>query len=416
MRKARLPLKSDGLSPLLVALAAMLITGLAFAQWEAQQPMGMALATPQANAISPPAQVNIGIIDTPVHPRLLADATAVPAAQEHLAAAAAAFDATQQVNFGPTEADKMLCTRAVRNRLQGMEGFMIVVKGQTDPYFADCLAQAAYQHHGTQVAAIILARSTLLPNQAPPSPATKPSPNLVPLGRMLPPLTDTNAFAAIDLPAWQKLQQQLNEDYDDLLAAYQKVIDATHLKLVNMSLGPSYISKRAANLANRLTINVADQELLHYARAENQRLLAFVQDLVAQNPNTLFVFAAGNDGVDLDEVPARDVFAGMPLPPNVVMVGALGGDGQPLHFSNHGAKVQAWAAAAHLATAVATAPAATDYVQGTSMAAAVATRYGSWLLEQQPSLTVGSLRQGIVARFALPQPAADAGERAATAL
>ncbi len=68
-----------------------------------------------------------------------------------------------------------------------------------------------------------------------------------------------------------------------------------------------------------------------------------VRRALAGAPRTLFVVAAGNEGLDLDQPGlARDPCSA-PLP-NVVCVGALGRDGEPAGFSNYGARtVRAWA-------------------------------------------------------------------------
>jgi subtilisin family serine protease len=68
-----------------------------------------------------------------------------------------------------------------------------------------------------------------------------------------------------------------------------------------------------------------------------------VRRALATAPRTLFVVAAGNEGLDLDQPGLDRDPCTAPLP-NVVCVGALGADGERAPFSNFGPRsVDAWA-------------------------------------------------------------------------
>ncbi|HXF29893.1 MAG TPA: S8 family serine peptidase [Solirubrobacterales bacterium] len=107
-----------------------------------------------------------------------------------------------------------------------------------------------------------------------------------------------------------------------------------------------------------------------------------VRRALAASPTTLFVVAAGNDGLDLAE-PGLDRDPCSAPQPNVVCVGELGPGGRPAANSNFGpGVVDAWAAGPG----------------GTSFAAPRVSAHAAALFFHHPTWTVARVRAALVMR------------------
>jgi subtilisin family serine protease len=105
-----------------------------------------------------------------------------------------------------------------------------------------------------------------------------------------------------------------------------------------------------------------------------------VRRALAASPDTLFVAAAGNEGLDLDE-PGLDRDPCSTPQPNVVCVGELGPGKRPAANSNFGAGVvDAWAPGPG----------------GTSFAAPRVTAHAAALFWRHPSWTVAKVRDALL--------------------
>jgi subtilisin family serine protease len=107
-----------------------------------------------------------------------------------------------------------------------------------------------------------------------------------------------------------------------------------------------------------------------------------VRRALAASPRTLFVVAAGNDGLDLAE-PGLERDPCSAPEPNVVCVGALGPGGRPAASSNFGAGVvDAWGPGPG----------------GTSFAAPRVSAHAAALLFRHPTWSVSQIRSALLAR------------------
>lgn len=105
-----------------------------------------------------------------------------------------------------------------------------------------------------------------------------------------------------------------------------------------------------------------------------------VRRALAAEPETLFVVAAGNEGLDLGEPGLERDPCSAPQP-NVVCVGELGPGGRPAANSNHGAGVvEAWAPGPG----------------GTSFAAPRVTAHAAALFFHHPEWTVAQVRAALL--------------------
>lgn len=114
-----------------------------------------------------------------------------------------------------------------------------------------------------------------------------------------------------------------------------------------------------------------------------------LRDVIASNPNTLFITAAGNDGVDVDAAPTYPCALALA---NVVCVGASDTSDDPASFSNRGAaSVDLFAPGVRI---LSTWKSYNSYVtaDGTSMAAPHVAGVLALLFSAEPGLTAGQAK------------------------
>jgi subtilisin family serine protease len=156
----------------------------------------------------------------------------------------------------------------------------------------------------------------------------------------------------------------------------------------------------AFNYAGQHNIRIVNASL--GARTTSQTLEQAIQD----NPNTLFVVAAGNTSTD-DDNPATPFYPCGLSEDNVICVGATNQSDQPASFTNRGAtSVDLFAPGTNIVStwmSDASGQPQYAYASGTSMAAPMVTGTLALMLAENPSLTPAQLKADLLATVT-PEP------------
>jgi subtilisin family serine protease len=121
--------------------------------------------------------------------------------------------------------------------------------------------------------------------------------------------------------------------------------------------------------------------------------------VIRDNPNTLFVVAAGNTGTDIDEYPEYPCALDYA---NVICVGASTASDEPAEYSNYGRnRVDIFAPGEDIASTWADDGYALE--SGTSMAAPHVSGTAALIASAYPELTVGQLRKAILTSVDKPE-------------
>lgn len=123
----------------------------------------------------------------------------------------------------------------------------------------------------------------------------------------------------------------------------------------------------------------------------------------AGNANILFIAAAGNSGLDIDTTPSYPASYQLP---NVIVVAAIGQNGQRASFSNYGVKsVHIAAPGVNVVSTVPTSRGAAGYayMSGTSMAAPHVTGAAALYVSLNPCATAAQTREALL-RLAVQDP------------
>ncbi len=130
---------------------------------------------------------------------------------------------------------------------------------------------------------------------------------------------------------------QLAKQQMVLLTEIADYVNGHKAEVANGSFGTGYAQARMLikTISEGLGLNLTDEEIKKYSIHFLDELIKNGQDMVAQAPNTLFVFASGNDGSN------NDLFPGSPTnirADNSISVGATVGYDSLAPFSNYGKK------------------------------------------------------------------------------
>lgn len=130
--------------------------------------------------------------------------------------------------------------------------------------------------------------------------------------------------------------------------------------------------------------------------------VAFLENVIASHPNTLYVVAAGNDDADLARTP--EFPCSLPAA-NIVCVGGSTSRDERAAWSNYGTDVDLFAPGQQIVSTWK--PDAYNFSDGTSMAAPMVSAVAALVLAQHPGLRAASLKQ--IVTESVDRPATLAG-------
>ena len=123
-----------------------------------------------------------------------------------------------------------------------------------------------------------------------------------------------------------------------LLTEIAEYVGKHKADIANGSFGTGYAQARMliSTVAEGLNLKLTAEEIKMYSIHFIKELVKNGENMVAQSPNTLWVFAAGNDGTNNDELPSSptNIQAG-----NVISVAATIGFDMIAPFSNYGVEM-----------------------------------------------------------------------------
>ena len=123
-----------------------------------------------------------------------------------------------------------------------------------------------------------------------------------------------------------------------LLTEISEYVDFHHADIANGSFGTGYAQAKMliSTVAKSLNLNLTEEEIKTYSIYFINSLIDNGKKMVAKSPKTLWVFAAGNDGTNNDELPSSPTNI---QASNVLSVAATIGLGEIAPFSNFGIKM-----------------------------------------------------------------------------
>jgi thermitase len=162
------------------------------------------------------------------------------------------------------------------------------------------------------------------------------------------------------------------------------------LRVLNASgSGTSSAVANAYDYAGDLGVAIVNASLGGPAMSQAER------DAVAAHPGTLYVVAAGNDGVNNDVTPTYPCALAAA---NVICVGATDNADQPASFSNYGAAtMDMFAPGVSIASTYGIGADLYVYMDGTSMATPHAAAVVALMRHSAPGLTAAQLKQALLA-------------------
>jgi cell wall-associated protease len=176
-----------------------------------------------------------------------------------------------------------------------------------------------------------------------------------------------------------------------LLTEVGKYTNAVHAEVANGSFGTSVhaVKPVVVGLVKQLTgAEPTDAEAEEYAIELINDMLASGKEFITSSPGTLFVFAAGNDGTNNDELPVSPANIDVA---NKIVVAATFGSEKLASFSNFGMKVDLAAPGVIIKSSIP----GNQYLQlsGTSMAAPYVTNVAARVKDANPSLDAEGVKK-----------------------
>ena len=142
-----------------------------------------------------------------------------------------------------------------------------------------------------------------------------------------------------DNPMVKMFLTMLAQRQSQMLTTVGKYTGAVKSEVANGSFGVSMTAVKpiVKQLVKQLTgAEPTDAETDEYAKFFVNEIAKGSKDFVGASPNTLFVFAAGNDGTDNDTIPASPANV---KTDNAIAVAATNGVSSLAVFSNYGQKM-----------------------------------------------------------------------------
>lgn len=188
---------------------------------------------------------------------------------------------------------------------------------------------------------------------------------------------------------WNKKQtiNEILELYKQQMESISKALMDSNVKVVNISVGVDgktieLMTKKSASLFTRIFLRGKLQEFANDTVKQAQD--GFYR-LITENPETIFVMAAGNSKIDLNSTALGNESAIYKLK-NVVTVGAIDGEGNLAKFSNYGSNFVDIAALG-VGVKSARVNGGTVALEGTSMAAPIVTNKLAEILYYNPNFS-----------------------------
>jgi hypothetical protein len=185
-------------------------------------------------------------------------------------------------------------------------------------------------------------------------------------------------------PMVSMMLQMVAKRQAGMLLNVGKYTNAVKAEVANGSFGTSVnaVKPVVAQLVKQITgSDPTEVETEEYARELVNAMLKESKGFVTAAPNTLFVFAAGNDGTNNDQLPVSP--ANLEAENKIVVAATLGTE-KLATFSNHGMKVDVAAPGVIIRASIP----GDQYLElsGTSMAAPFVTNVAARLKDINPSL------------------------------
>jgi len=185
--------------------------------------------------------------------------------------------------------------------------------------------------------------------------------------------------------------QMVAQRQGQLLTNVGKYTHAVKAEVANGSFGTSVpaVKPVVAQLVKQITgADPTEAETEEYAKELVTAMIAESKKFVGAATNTLFVFAAGNDGSNNDQLPVSP--ANVEAENKIVVAATLGTE-KLATFSNHGIKVDVAAPGVIIKSSIP----GNQYLElsGTSMAAPFVTNVAARLKDLNPSLSPAGLKR-----------------------
>lgn len=192
-------------------------------------------------------------------------------------------------------------------------------------------------------------------------------------------------------PMVSLMLQMVAQRQGQLLTNVGKYTNAVKAEVANGSFGTSVpaVKPVVAQLVKQITgADPTEAETEEYAKELVTAMIAESKKFVGAATNTLFVFAAGNDGSNNDQLPVSP--ANVEAENKIVVAATLGTE-KLASFSNHGIKVDVAAPGVIIKAAIP----GNQYLElsGTSMAAPFVTNVAARLKDLNPSLSPAGLKR-----------------------
>jgi subtilisin family serine protease len=192
-------------------------------------------------------------------------------------------------------------------------------------------------------------------------------------------------------PMVSLMLQMVAQRQGQLLTNVGKYTHAVKAEVANGSFGTSVpaVKPVVAQLVKQITgADPTEAETEEYAKELVTAMIAESKKFVGAATNTLFVFAAGNDGSNNDQLPVSP--ANVEAENKIVVAATLGTE-KLATFSNHGIKVDVAAPGVIIKSSIP----GNQYLElsGTSMAAPFVTNVAARLKDLNPSLSPAGLKR-----------------------
>lgn len=192
-------------------------------------------------------------------------------------------------------------------------------------------------------------------------------------------------------PMVSLMLQMVAQRQGQLLTNVGKYTHAVKAEVANGSFGTSIpaVKPVVAQLVKQITgADPTEAETEEYAKELVTAMIAESKKFVGAATNTLFVFAAGNDGSNNDQLPVSP--ANVEAENKIVVAATLGTE-KLASFSNHGIKVDVAAPGVIIRSAIP----GNQYLElsGTSMAAPFVTNVAARLKDLNPTLSPAGLKR-----------------------
>lgn len=213
------------------------------------------------------------------------------------------------------------------------------------------------------------------------------------------------SYSWADLLNWERTcQRELDHHRQQFLQVHQ-VIQQGNVGVVNLSIGcdsQSALKKFSEKHVSTVLKILRAREIQKFSEIYSQFSQQEFKALAEAHPNTVFVIAAGNDALNLDQSSERYHWSQVRLK-NVLVVGSMNREGKLSHFSNRGVNTVKLVA---LGDSVLSASVQGGMVElsGTSMAVPFVAQRAAEIRDEYPELTSDEAIQRLIQQESLQSP------------